>query len=379
MSRTGLILLLVAGCTAQNAATPPKEQEQPTDASVQEDPCELSDDDGDGFGDHPSCPEADCDDENLGIHPGAFEACNGIDEDCDGEVDEGLGEGFCGAGACRRSVPFCRDGAPVACTPAEGTDETCNGVDDDCDGEVDEGLSGETCGAGACARAASCENGAWTACTPGEPVAETCNRVDDDCNGVVDEGFRAVSVNPGYTTLVTHHSGCDGGSERIGPSCNAAFHRFCAQQGCTTTGFGPLENSGDVAYAGCVRADQFDVAYATLATHHAGCDGNVRIGPECNAAMHRYCAAQGYASGFGPTEQGPDSALVQCLSPEVGTVINTTYSVLVGHHGGCTTSSRIGPDCNAAINRFCVSQGFVTGYGPVENSGDVAVVTCVSP
>jgi hypothetical protein len=63
----------------------------------------------------------------------------------------------------------------------------------------------------------------------------------------------------------------------------------------------------------------------------------------------------------------------------VGTVINTTYTELSGHHGGCTINSRIGPDCNAAMHRYCRSLGHVSGYGPVENSGDTAVVTCTDP
>jgi hypothetical protein len=379
IAQAGLLALLACNAAASDPTDASKDAGAGADVPSAAG-CEESDNDGDGFGTHATCAVIDCDDANLGVHPGAFEACNGIDEDCDGDIDEELGEGFCGAGACRRSVPFCQDGKPVACTPAEGSAEACNGIDDDCDGAIDEELSGETCGIGACTAVATCSDGVWSACVPGAPSAESCNRIDDNCDNTIDEGFRATSVESSYTVMRSHHPGCDAGLERIGPSCNAAVHRFCASNGCTTSGFGPVENYMDAFHAGCVRSDGFDVPYAELATHHGVCDGaGERLGPNCNAAMHRWCASRGYASGFGPTEQGPDHALVQCVPSGVGTVIITSYTELSAQHGGCNVDSRIGPDCNAAIHRWCRSQGYTSGYGPVENSGDTAVVTCTTP
>jgi hypothetical protein len=68
------------------------------------------------------------------------EACNGEDEDCDGEIDEDLGDFSCGLGACRRTVPACSHGVLGSCIPGTPTTATdgCNGSDDDCDGAVDE-------------------------------------------------------------------------------------------------------------------------------------------------------------------------------------------------------------------------------------------------
>ncbi|MCK6550350.1 putative metal-binding motif-containing protein, partial [Myxococcota bacterium] len=350
-------------------------------ADAASDACAASDADGDGFGTDPSCPARDCDDTNLAIHPGAPEACNGLDEDCDDAIDEDLGSTWCGQGVCRRLAPNCVDGRPAPCTSGQGVAETCNGVDDDCDGVTDEDVPAASCGVGACARTAACTGGVMGACVPGDPAPETCNRADDDCDGEVDEGSRSTVVNGTYTMLRAFHGGCDGAAQRMGTDCNAAMHRYCAQAGCTTTGFGPLENSGDVAIFACVvAAPGRDVPFATLASFHGPCDGaGQRVGPDCNAAIHRYCASEGFVSGFGPAELGVSTALVTCLAAPHATVIGTTYSVLVTHHDGCNATTRYGPPCNAAISRFCASQGFTTGYGPVENSGDTAVVTCVAP
>jgi len=75
-----------------------------------------------------------------GEMPIGGEACNGEDEDCDGEIDEDLGDFSCGIGACRRTVKACVRGAVSACIPGAPAAQTdgCNGEDDDCDGAVDE-------------------------------------------------------------------------------------------------------------------------------------------------------------------------------------------------------------------------------------------------
>jgi len=71
------------------------------------------------------------------------EVCNGVDDDCDGTIDEGfdLG-GACtvGVGGCRREGTLvCGEAGDLVCDRAAGRPdlEVCNGVDDDCDGTVD--------------------------------------------------------------------------------------------------------------------------------------------------------------------------------------------------------------------------------------------------
>ncbi len=132
-----------------------------------------------------------------------FERCNGADDDCDGETDEGFDLGApceVGVGACRRpGVSVCATGgAGTACLgrAAPPVPEVCNGADDDCDGETDEGLGlGEACraGVGGCARfgVRVCGGAGRVVCDAPEGRAwpETCNRLDDDCDGETDEDF----------------------------------------------------------------------------------------------------------------------------------------------------------------------------------------------
>ena len=129
------------------------------------------------------------------------ETCDDVDNDCDGSVDENLTQqcGKTDVGACTYGTKTCSGGSWSTCDgnidPAAS--ESCDGVDNTCEGKVDEGCSctngtTQTCGTntGACSTGTQeCTGGTWTACSGGTtPTTEVCDDVDNDCDGTTDDG-----------------------------------------------------------------------------------------------------------------------------------------------------------------------------------------------
>lgn len=149
-----------------------------------------------------SASGGDCNDSHEEIYPGAEERCNRRDDDCDGEVDEGLDTRTLFRDADADGYGSALSGTKLGCSDSEGysdvdTDcddgsafvnpgmmELCNGRDDNCDGQVDETSGQVSCGIGACTRVSN----SCAGCLPGPRSKELCNGVDDDCDGVVDDG-----------------------------------------------------------------------------------------------------------------------------------------------------------------------------------------------
>ncbi|MBN2361175.1 MAG: VWA domain-containing protein [Deltaproteobacteria bacterium] len=158
-----------------------------------------------------------CDGEELG----SSELCNGLDDDCDDLTDEdfALLATACDngqLGVCRATgVYVCApDGLGVLCTAPHVTPgtEICNGLDDDCDEDIDEeplGLPvGEACaGAGVCGEGTfQCVDGKLTCVGSQLPSDEICNGLDDDCDDLVDAedptltGVGGPCTDPGFET-----------------------------------------------------------------------------------------------------------------------------------------------------------------------------------
>jgi len=99
-------------------------------------------------------------------------------------------------GTCAGSQVCDPDGAGFsACTARVPGAETCNGLDDDCDGVVDEDVvqpiepCARTNELGTCSGAWSCQGAGGWVCTANVPAAETCDYNDNDCDGKTDEDF----------------------------------------------------------------------------------------------------------------------------------------------------------------------------------------------
>ena len=248
--------------------------------------CDLDDDDHDAL----ACSGSDCDDHDAGVYPDAPEACDGVDNDCDGLLDDqdpddldesghwyvdGDGDGF---GPDDSLVLTC---APAPELVAEGGDcddgdsavspaaqEWCNGLDDDCDGQVDDNAQdaytwhpdedGDGYGS-MMLELISCESEApegyvadGSDCNdylalvyPG--AIEWCDDLDNDCDGVRDDNIAtegppwyADDDGDGFGTTESELRACEapsgwvdapGDCDDTDPTINPAAFDFCGRMG----------------------------------------------------------------------------------------------------------------------------------------------------
>lgn len=142
-------VLCLAGCSGTSSGKT-ADSSAADDSGGGPDYPETEDNDGDGA----TPADGDCDDDNPDEYAGRAEDCDGVDNNCNDVVDEGLPD------SDADTVPDCIDA------------ETCDGLDNDGDGYVDEGFPDD--------------NGNGSADCIG---SEECDGVDNNQDGQVDEGF----------------------------------------------------------------------------------------------------------------------------------------------------------------------------------------------
>ncbi|NOY24344.1 MAG: sialidase, partial [Oligoflexia bacterium] len=210
-----VIALFALGCQTDKSGS---------DTSGSEEAAPL-DNDGDGYD-----SDVDCNDSDASVNPGGLEVCDGIDNDCDGEIDEDVSTTFYAdadgdsygdpdtpAEACSLPAGYVSAGTDCNDDDAEvypGAVEVCNEIDDDCDGDVDEDVTdtylADADGDGfgdADAWVDACEAPEGYVADPGDDTLidcddttdavwpgapEVCDELDNDCDGEVDEGVTTI-------------------------------------------------------------------------------------------------------------------------------------------------------------------------------------------
>jgi parallel beta-helix repeat protein len=389
--------------------------------------------DGDGYGNAAVTIQAcaapagyvanstDCNDANGSVHPGAAEVCNGVDDNCNGGVDEGVLVTFHGDGdgdgygdpsvsvqACTAPAGFVANGADCDDASAAvhpGAAELCNGADDNCDGNVDEGNpgGGAACNTGlvgACGQGAiTCSAGALSCAQTHHPSAEVCNGLDDNCDGQVDEGLlvtfyrdadgdgfgdagvttQACAAPPGY---VADSTDCDDARAAVHPGapelcdgldndCNGVIDDGIAN----VTFYRDADGDGYGDPAATVLAcatppgyvsDHTDCDDAHASAHPGGveaCDG---LDNDCNGVIDDGFALTAFYRDADGDGYGNPAATAQACAALPGYVSNHTDcddSASVTHPGAVELCDGQDNDCNGAVDDLAVGAGVACNTG----------------
>ena len=210
--------------------------------------CVNCDIDGDGFS-NSDCGGSDCNDSDVSIYPTANEICDGIDQDCDGIIDDGAGSLFFidadgdGYGNAAYAQQFCTPPPGYSSLPGDCNDgmanmspalqEICDSIDNDCNGIVDDGMGmvwyrdqdGDGFGSYNDTTFACVQPDGYTTqggdcndleATVNVNATEICDGLDNNCNSIIDEGLiQALYVDAdgdGYGDTNQMQTGCSEGN-----------------------------------------------------------------------------------------------------------------------------------------------------------------------
>ena len=320
-----------------------------------------------------------------------MELCNGLDDDCDGEVDEDFPQLSVpcdgpDSDLCPNAVIQCSaDGTASECGEESATDltESCNGLDDDCDGEVDEGFNnlGQECDG---SDSDLCANGVFQCLASGKGVTcgsedpssieELCNGVDDDCDAQIDEGFSDLDQDGEVDCLDDDDDG-DGVNDDVD---NCPLTSNPDQEDANENGTGDLcdgdqDGDGDPNATDCDSTDPeaYHGATEVCDSKDNDCDGKV---DESGAAGCVLYFADSDSDGFGLTAEFAclcdSDALFKATLP--GDCNDDDPGVLPSAQELCNL---VDDDCDGAVDEAFATLGLECD-GPDTDECENGVIVC---
>jgi len=324
------------------------------------------------------------------------EACDNIDNNCNGTTDEGNpgGGGQCSVsgqqGVCAVGAFTC-SGGTIACTQTVmPTAEVCDNKDNDCNGAVDNGNPGgnQNCTAagqaGECSKGKTACSGGNITCSPGTPVAEICDGKDNNCNGTVDDGNPGAGMSctttlPGICSAGT--TACSNGAiacnanqapkaelcNGLDDNCNgtADENNPGSAQACTAAGqLGQCAAGTTTCSAGSITCVPGPSSAETCDGKDNDCDGSTDEG---NPGGGQVCIPVGV---FGECAKGTTSCTGGALNCVAG---NPTTEICDGKDNDCDGTiddnpATVGDACSTGLNGVCQAGTKVCNNGSISCS-----------